>query len=115
VERFDLDPESATAFSLDLESQQRLLRVFKEVIGRALAGDELPRAHQGEGRYVSREELEDLRRVRAGDDVSRKLRAFWYPPWPGATFAVDDRELTLVDEDLLGEVAQAYLQAGHIP
>ena len=62
VERFDFDPDSATAFSLDLESQERLLDLFKDVIGRALAGDELPRERQGEGRYVSRGELEELRR-----------------------------------------------------
>jgi methionyl-tRNA formyltransferase len=64
---------------------------------------------------VSRDELEELRRIQPGDDVDRKLRAFWYPPWPGATLPVDGRELTLVDEGLLGEVAQAYLDAGRIP
>jgi methionyl-tRNA formyltransferase len=115
VERFELDPESATAFSLDLESQDRLLGVFKDVLGRALAGEELPRKPQAEGRYVSRTEVEELRRVRVGDDVGRKLRAFWYPPWPGATLEVDGRELTLVDDALLGGVAQAYRQAGQIP
>ena len=115
VERFDLDPASATAFSLDLESQERLLGLFKEVLGRALAGEELPREPQGDGRYVSRGELEELRRLRPGDDAGRKLRAFWYPPWPGATVEVDGRELTLVDEGLLGGVAQAYRQAGQIP
>jgi methionyl-tRNA formyltransferase len=115
VERFELDPDSATAFSLDLESQERLLHVFKDVLGRALAGEELPRQPQGEGRYVSRAELEELRRLKPGDDVDRKLRAFWYPPWPGATMELDGRELTLVDEALLGEVARAYREAGKIP
>jgi methionyl-tRNA formyltransferase len=115
VDRFDLDPDSATAFSLDLESQERLLTVFKDVLGRALAGEEFPREPQGEGRYVTRAELEELRQVRPGDDVDRKLRAFWYPPWPGATLSVDGRELTLVDDALLGELAHAYREAGRIP
>ena len=115
VERFDFDPESATAFSLDLESQERLLELFKEVIGRALAGEELPREPQGQGRYVSRAELEELRRLGPGDDIDRKLRAFWYPPWPGATVEFDGRELTLVDGDLLGAVARALREAGQIP
>src|SRR5436190_22366756 len=97
VHRFELDPESATAFSLDLESQERLVTLFQEVLGQALAGKELPRRPQGEGRYVSRAELEELRRLRPGDDVDRKLRAFWYPPWPGATLDVEGRELTVVD------------------
>lgn len=115
VERFRLDPDEATALSLDLESQERLLALFKDVLGRALAGEQLPREPQGDGRYVSRAELEGLRRLRPGDDVERKLRAFWYPPWPGATLDLDGRELTLVDERLLGDLARVYRDAGRIP
>ena len=69
---------------VDLESQERLYGLFQRVMRRALAGEELPRAPQGPGRYVNREEFESLRRVRPGDDLDRKLRAFWYPPYPGA-------------------------------
>jgi len=115
VERFPIDPDGETAFSLDLKSQQALLGLFKRVVGRALRGEQLPRSPQGEGRYVTRDEVESLRRVRPGDDLERKLRAFWYPPWPGATVEVDGRALTLVDERLLAEVAERYRDAGAIP
>jgi methionyl-tRNA formyltransferase len=115
VDRFAIDPDGETAFSLDLKSQERLLEQFKEVVERALAGEQLPRVPQGEGRYVTRAELEELRRVRPGDDVERKLRAFWYPPWPGATIEVEGRELTVVDEPLLAELAEAYRRAGQVP
>ena len=53
------------------------------MLGAALAGEELPREPQGEGRYVDRAEFEALRVVRPGDDLERKLRAFWYPPHAG--------------------------------
>jgi methionyl-tRNA formyltransferase len=115
VERFEIDPDTATAFSLDLASQERLLKLFRHVMERALAGEPLPRTPQGQGRYVSREEFELLRRVRPGDDLERKLRAFWYPPYPGALVEVDGRELTLVDERLLAEVAKAYRSTGQVP
>ena len=115
VERFPIDPATATAFSVDLDSQERLLGLFQRVMGRALAGEELPRTPQGPGRYVTREEYESLRLVRPGDDLERKLRAFWYPPYPGALIEVDGRELTLVDERLLAEVAQAYRDSGSVP
>jgi len=115
VERFPVDAATATAFSVDLESQERLLELFKRVMSRALAGEALPRTPQGPGRYVTRDEFESLRRIRPGDDVERKLRAFWYPPHPGALIEVDGRELTVVDERLLAEVAQAYRDAGHLP
>jgi methionyl-tRNA formyltransferase len=64
---------------------------------------------------VSREEVERLRVVRPGDDLERKLRAFWYPPYPGAVLDVDGRRLTLVDEHLLAEVGDAYRAAGRLP
>jgi methionyl-tRNA formyltransferase len=115
VERFAIDPLAETAFSLDLKSQERLLGLFRRVMGRALAGERLPRRPQGPGRYVTREEFEALRLVRPGDDLARKLRAFWHPPHPGALLEVDGRGLTLVDEQLLGEVAEAYRDAGRVP
>jgi methionyl-tRNA formyltransferase len=115
VERFPIDPESETAFSLDLASQERLLGLFERVMTRALAGEVLPRTPQGDGRYVTREEFEELRRVRPGDDLERKLRAFWYPPHAGATIELDGRVLTLVDERLLAETADAYRNAGLVP
>jgi methionyl-tRNA formyltransferase len=115
VARFPIDPAAHTAFSLDLETGEHLVALFRRVMERALAGEELPRRPQGEGRYVSREDLEQLRVVRPGDAVDRKVRAFWYPPYPGAVLEVDGRRLTLVDENLLDEVAEAYRDAGRLP
>ena len=115
VERFAIDPDLQTAFSLDLESGERLVELFGRTMDRALAGEELPRTPQGDGRYVSGEEFERLRVVRPGDDLGRKLRAFWYPPYPGAVMEVDGLLLTLVDERLMKEIAGAYRDAGRLP
>ena len=115
VERFAIDPESETAFSLDLKSQEHLLALFERVMQRVHDGEQLPRAPQEDGRYVSRAEFEELRVVRPGDDLRRKLRAFWYPPWPGAVLDVDGQRVTLVDESLLADVAAAYRDSGRLP
>lgn len=115
VDRFPIDPETATAWSVDLDSQEHLYELFTGVMTTALAGQELPRSPQGEGRYISGEETEAMRRIRPGDDVGRKLRAFWYPPWPGALLEVEGRDLTVVDERLLAELATVYRQAGRVP
>jgi methionyl-tRNA formyltransferase len=115
VERFPMDADSATAFALDLESQDRLLGLFQRVMAKAIAGEELPRTPQGAGRYVDRDEFERLRRVQPGDDLDRKLRAFWYPPHPGAVVELDGRDLTLVDESLLAELADVYRDSGRVP
>jgi methionyl-tRNA formyltransferase len=115
VERFPIDPDAHTAFSLDLASGERLVELFARVMDLLLAGGELAREPQGPGRYVSREDFEALRVVQPGDDLARKLRAFWYPPHPGAVLEVDGRRLTLVDDELLAEVADAYRDAGQLP
>ena len=115
VERFPMDRRAETALSLDLKSQERLLELFRRVLGRALAGEDLPREPQGPGRYVNRAEFEALRVVRPGDDLERKLRAFWYPPHPGAVLDTEAGPLTLVDERLLADAAEAYLDAGRVP
>ena len=115
VERFPIDRQAETALSLDLKSQERLLGLFQRVLGTALAGEPLPREPQGPGRYVDRAEFEALRVVRPGDDLERKLRAFWYPPHPGRGARDRRRPLTLVDERLLADAADAYLDAGRVP
>jgi methionyl-tRNA formyltransferase len=115
VERFPIDAATSTALSVDIDSQEHMFGLFKRVLRRVLAGEDLPREPQGQGRYVSEEEFEALRRIQPGDDLARKLRAFWYPPYPGAVIDVDGWELTLVDERLLREAAQAYRDAGYVP
>jgi methionyl-tRNA formyltransferase len=114
VDRFPIE-QGETAFSLDLKSQERLYELFAQVADRALRGEELPRTPQGEGRYVSKEEFEELRRLKPGDDVERKVRAFWYPPYPGATVELDGRELSVVDESLLSDLAELYRDSGALP
>ncbi len=118
VDRFPIDPDGETALSLDMKSQELLLANFRSVVDRALAGEELPRSPQGKGRYVTRAEVEELRRVRADDppeQVGRRIRAFWYPPYDGATLEVAGGVVTLVDRRLLEETASAYRDAGIFP
>lgn len=118
VERFAIDREHETALSLDVRSQARLLELFRWTVDRAAAGEPLPRAPQGDGRYVTRAEFESLRSVRADDPpdlTARRIRAFWYPPHDGATLELHGHALTLVDRGLLAEVAGTYRDAGVQP
>ncbi|MGI8750552.1 MAG: formyltransferase family protein [Thermoleophilaceae bacterium] len=117
VDRFPIEP-TATALSLDIESQGRLLALFEEVIDLTLAGGELPRTPQGAGRYVTKAEFEAMRRVPPGEDpetLDRRIRAFWYPPYDGATIEVAGRTLSLVDRELLRQAAEANRAAGILP
>jgi len=118
VKRFSFDPDTETAWSLDLLSQEHLFELFREVLGLALSGGALPRQPQGEGRYVSGADLDRLRVVpedAGAEDVERRVRAFWHPPWPGATIVRGGREFTLVDQRLLDETARTLRDAGQVP
>ena len=81
--------------------------------GRALAGEELPRTPQGAGPLRGR--ARSSRRCAACGRATTSI-ASCAPsgtrPIPGALIEVDGRDLTLVDERLLAEVAQAYRDAG---
>ena len=118
VRRFPIDPARETALSLDIATQGHLLTLFREVVDLAITGEQLPREPQGEGRYVSREEFEEMRRVRPDDPpelTERRIRAFWYPPHDGATLTVGGSAVTLVDRALLEQAADANRLAGIVP
>ena len=111
VERFPIDPDRETAWSLDLKSQERLLGLFERTRRTRCSTARSSRATpQGEGRYVTREEFESLRIVRPGDppeQTARRIRAFWYPPFDGAVLELDGRRYTLVDRPLLRRAGTA--------
>jgi len=43
------------------------------------------------------------------------MRAFWYPPYPGATVEIGGQILTVVDRTLLEAAAAANRAAGRFP
>jgi methionyl-tRNA formyltransferase len=117
VDRFPVEPD-ATALSLDMDSQVRLLALFKDVVDMAVEGTELPRTPQGEGRYVTKDQFEAMRRVPPDEDaetLERRIRAFWYPPYDGATIEIAGKTVSLVDRALLDEIAAANKEAGRFP
>jgi len=109
VERFAIDQENETALSLDRKTQKVLLEMFKEIVDKAMRGEKFPRTKQGAGRYVKKEEFEALRRIGADEDaasIERKIRAFWYPPYPGATIEKNGKVYTIVDEKIMKKIGE---------
>lgn len=109
VDRFSISPETETAFSLEQKSQGYLLTLFMRVMDEALAGKKWDVSPQGKGRYIDKKEFERLRRVAPEDSpetVERKARAFWYPPYEGATLEVAGEAYSLVSNNILKEIGQ---------
>jgi methionyl-tRNA formyltransferase len=99
---FSIDSDAETAQSLEKKAQVMLYELFRHVLAAALHSDTmLPAAPNVGGRYVSRAEMERMKEIKSGDDIPRKIRAFWFPPYDGAYQVIENRKYTLVDRSIL--------------
>ena len=99
-----MDSKIDTALSLERRTQAEMFLLFKGICDAIDRGDELPRVKQEGGRYITRREGEEAREIRLGDNaetIDRKVRAFWYPPYSGATYKLNGKAYALVSEDIL--------------
>ncbi len=108
VIRFPMDPDTETVVSLGVKCRPHLLALLTDVIDMAFREGRLPRTPQGEGRYYSRADAEKLRKIAPDDtpeQIERKIRAFWNPPFPGATVEMDGRTYTVINDAILKQIA----------
>lgn len=102
VSHFQVDVDHETALSLERKAQPELLDQFIRVTGRALTSTSmLPATPNVGGRYTSRAEMERMKEMCPGDNVQRKIRAFWFPPYDGAWISVGGVRCTLVSPEIL--------------
>ena len=111
VTAFEIDPTQVTALALERRASCELFELFRRVLADIKAGRPLPRVPQRGSRfiYTSKGDLERLRAVDVNDSaevISRKIRAFFFPPHGGAFLKLDGREFTLLDDERLAEIAR---------
>ena len=107
VNRFPINPSTETAFSLETKSQGKMFELFKEVIDTVKNENALPRIPQEKGKYRSKEEFEKIRRIKdtdSLDEIERKIRAFWYPPYEGAVIKIQNKEFTIINKQILEDL-----------
>lgn len=105
VAAFPIDSERETAQSLEAKTQPLLFDLFERVVGKIVdRGGILETTPNQGGRYISRAEMEAMKEVKEGDDVSRKIRAFWFPPYDGAYQIVNGVKCTLIDRLILSKL-----------
>ncbi len=109
VRRFPIDATQETAFSLEQRTQEEMIRLLQEFCEIAESGVELPFQAQDptRRRYLNREQFEALKQIPSGADeetIQRYARAFWFPPYQGATLKVGSLAVEVVPQ-----VARAQL------
>ena len=102
---FSIDPETETARSLEEKTQSFLLALYQKTMRRILRGQSIATQPNVGGRYISREEMNSLKAIQPNDDIDRKIRAFWFPPYDGATLDLDGKTYTLVNREILQQLA----------
>ena len=101
VDRFKIEPKSETAQSLEQKSHERMVELFKKIMTKVRNEGILNSKYEDGGRHLSRKEMEELKKIKPGDDVDAKVRAFWFPPYDGANIEIDGKYFTLVNRAIL--------------
>jgi methionyl-tRNA formyltransferase len=118
VSRFPVDCTRETAYSLEKKTMEMLYKSFTSLMSALTNPDYvLPRVPQGEGMYTDIRTRESWKKVTAFDsreDIDRKIRAFWFPPYTGAQINHNGASYTIVNDvilkDLSNTLKQVFLQ-----
>lgn len=95
--------DSDTAYSLYLKSVNEGVALFGQFIDLISEGKELPREQMsGEQHFYSRNSLDGLREMNGSDnleDIARKSRAFYFPPFENAYFMINGKKYFVYPEE----------------
>jgi methionyl-tRNA formyltransferase len=107
VYRFNFDYRHETAKSLEQKTQNILWDLYKSVMADIISGSlrEEDLIQNIGGTYISKKELRAMMPVNPQiDDIDLKCRAFWFPPYSGATIELQGKKYTLVDDLILSQL-----------
>lgn len=111
VSRFPIDSERENAYSLEQKTQEKLYDLFVETM-LLLEGKTVTTTPNIGGLYLNLEQLEKLKEVDLKKDtpeeINRKIRAFFFPPYSGAKIFVNGEELTLVNAEILKYISERF-------
>ncbi len=109
VRSFTIDPAVETAYSLEAKSQTHLTALFEITIKRFLSGRKIKTYANEGGLYLTGVQLEELKKIDPADSeatINRKIRAFFFPPYQGATIEIQGTRYTLINQTILDILAQ---------
>jgi len=108
VDKFPIDSETETAFSLEAKTQIKLLQLFKKVMNLFSSSRLIKTSLNIGGLYLTAKQLEAMKKVDLNKDtpekIHRMIRAFFFPPYIGAYVEIGGEKFGLVDEYILKSV-----------
>ena len=101
-----IDPKTDTALDLGERAMAAAVDLCKTVVTSAVtaAPSQLRTTPNEGGRSFCWNEIEPLKQIVEGDDVDRKARAFWFPPYEGAWVTAGGQRVTATPQVVLDEL-----------
>lgn len=102
-----------TAIDSEKYIQKQSLQLFQDVVEKIKRGEPLcgHRQDLSKGTYFSRKDLERIKNISEltnSDEIDKRIRVLWMPPYHGAYVVIDGKKYTLVNEDILKELGGLY-------
>lgn len=113
VIEFAIDSERETYISLEEKTREYMFKLFCKIVKLALENSITKYTYDEESEisYLSRKIINSMKIISDQDSnklIDRKIRAFWCPPFNGASVVIGDKQYTLIDEDILKEISKLY-------
>lgn len=85
-------------------THENLFLLFQDIVKKIFEGETLEGIPQTEERYFSLSKLESSKKILEEDteqQIERKIRAFWNPPYDGARININGKWYTVIDKEIL--------------
>jgi len=105
---FNIDEKVETAKSLEQKSQKFMKALYKRTLNAVKKSGLLNTTENVGGRYISRKEMEEMKKILPNDDIEKKIRAFWFPPYTGAYIEINGAKYTLINQSILNSLTEKY-------
>lgn len=109
--KFKINPTKETIYSLTKKSHNELLILFKEVLDLILINknsiNSIPRKKQTQGNYISKNDLDKLRKVQSNDSIEiidRKIWSCFCPPYHGAYITIKGKQYSIINDEILNKI-----------
>ena len=83
------------------------LSLLKDVIDMYIQNKPIPRKKQEDGRYISKKNLDTLRKINLTDSIEtidNKIESCFSPPYPGAYITINNKQYTLINTTILNKI-----------
>lgn len=104
---FSIDPIEETVVTLESKSQNFIEALYKKTIREVQNKGILETQKNEGGIYISRQEMESMKEIQEDDDIDKKIRAFWFPPYTGAFITINGNNYTLINDYILKSLVKS--------